>query len=258
MHTKITTSFLKPFKLIFMKSNFLLLSIFLIAASSCSTSYKTGQTPDDVYYSPARLQTNEVRREKNKDRDVYNNSSVYTSAEDRMIRRRHNGRYRRYDDRYGYDNPYGYNNSYGYPVYVDPKTGATQNTSQPRKTNLGGYKQNTTVSTDSVKTYDPKLGNQNTGTTINPVRTFDKSSTKNKGTVVGNAIRNIINNSTGNSADAYNSGNSNNTSTSRSFERSSSNNNSSSNSSTNSNSSSSNKSSSPATSVPVRTFKNDN
>ena len=236
-----------------MKINFLLLTILIITVSSCSTSYKTGQTPDDVYYSPVRLQSHDVKRESREDRDVYNNSSVYTTPEDRMIRRRHNRRYRRYDDRYGYDNPYGYNNPYGYPVYVDPKTGTTTNPPQPRKTNLGGYKPNTTTSTDSTSTYNPKLGNQNTGTTTNPVRTFDKPS-QNNGTIVGNAIRKLLSNTNTSSNDAYNSGNSNNSSPSRTFDKPSSNNNSNSNSSSNSNNSSSN--SSNSSSAPVRTFKN--
>jgi uncharacterized lipoprotein len=37
-----------------MKTKLLLLAVSVAVFSSCSTMYKTGQTPDDVYYSPLR------------------------------------------------------------------------------------------------------------------------------------------------------------------------------------------------------------
>ena len=46
-----------------MQSKTLLLAISVAAFSSCSTAYKTGQTPDDVYYSPARVIENDNRTE---------------------------------------------------------------------------------------------------------------------------------------------------------------------------------------------------
>ena len=235
-----------------MKINFLLLAIITAAITSCSTSYKTGQTPDDVYYSPARLQTDEVRRDRDENNTVDN--TVYTSPEDREIRRRvHSRRYRRYDDRYNY--PYGYNG----PVYGNPKTGTTQNTSEPRKTNLGAYAPNSTTP-DSARTINPKFGKSNTtGTTSNPTRTFNNtnSSSTNKGTAVGNAIRRIF--TTDNSNYNYNNNNSNNSNSSSSRTFDNSNNNSSSNNSNNSRSSSTSTSTTPApssssTSAPVRTF----
>ncbi len=244
-----------------MKINFLLILLIIATVSSCSTSYKTGQTPDDVYYSPARLQNNDVRKEREENNSVDN--SVYTSSEDREIRRRvHNRRYRRYDDRYnypyGYDYPYGYNYPYNnYPVYVNPKSGAAPNTSQPRKTNLGAYKPNT--ASDASGSYNPKLGNtNNSGATTSPARTFGtpKNSSSNNGSAVGNFIRRVFptdNNSNNKYNNNYNSDNSNNSSSSRTFESRSSNNNSSNNSNTNS-SSNSNSSSN----APVRTFKKDN
>ena len=239
-----------------MKINFLLLIIITAAISSCSTSYKTGQTPDDVYYSPARLQTDNVRREDD-NKNVQDNS-VYTSPDDRYIRRRvHNRRYRRYDD--GYNYPYGYNNGYNNypPVYGNPKLGATQNTSQPRKTNLGAYKPNTTAP-DSAKRFNPKLGSQNNTGTTNPVRTFGNpgNSSSNNGSAVGNLIRRVFSgdNSSNNSNNNYNNSNSNNSSSSRSFDRSSNNNNSTNKSNTDTKSSSTPNS----TSAPVRTFKKDN
>ena len=49
------------------KSTFSILSLALVFAS-CTTAYKSGQTPDDVYYSPARPQEEYVRTEKKDDR----------------------------------------------------------------------------------------------------------------------------------------------------------------------------------------------
>lgn len=51
-----------------MKSSLLLLALVVAAMSSCTTAYKTGQTPDDVYYSPTRPQDEYVRIEKEDDR----------------------------------------------------------------------------------------------------------------------------------------------------------------------------------------------
>lgn len=220
-----------------MKINFLLTAITLTIASSCSTSYKTGQTPDDVYYSPARLQTDEVRRDDDKNAG---DNTVYTSTDDRDIRRRiHNRRYRRYDDR---------NYPYGYPVYGNPKTGTTQNTQQPRKTNLGAY---TPTVHDTTKSSSPKFGNtNNTGT--NPVRTFSNpGSTNNSGSAVGKFIRKLL--TPDNSSNNNNT--SNNGSPARTFDNSKSSNNSSPGNSNSTNNSSGSQSSSN-NSAPVRTFKN--
>ena len=247
-----------------MKINFLLTAVIIATVSSCSTSYKTGQTPDDVYYSPVRLQNNEVRKEDD-NKTTYDNSTVYdspiyTPSEDREIRRRINSRrYRRNHDRYNY--PYGYNNYP--PVYTNPKNGTTTKTQQPRTTNLGGYSSNT-IKLDSTN-YNPKTGKFNTVPTTSPARTFgtpaNSSSGSNNGTTVGNAIRKIFsgNNSSNNSSsnNSYNNGNSNNSSPSRTFESRSSNNNTPSNSNSSSTSSSSSSSSSSGTSAPVRTFKKD-
>ena len=44
-----------------MNRQILLLAITAAALSSCTTAYKTGQTPDDVYFSPARPQDEYVQ-----------------------------------------------------------------------------------------------------------------------------------------------------------------------------------------------------
>src|SRR5690606_37424880 len=59
------------------------LSLFAIAAvtlASCSSSYKTGQTPDDVYYSPVREADSRV------DQDRYREREEYTRYDDRQLR----------------------------------------------------------------------------------------------------------------------------------------------------------------------------
>ena len=118
-----------------MKIKHLLLLGLIVIFSSCSTAYRTGQTPDDVYYSPAPAQDTYVRTDNQNEKDSYaNNNSTYNS-EDRAIRRGiKDSRYRNsvsvdfgygYDpygyNSYGYNNPYGYYNSYGYnDVYMNP------------------------------------------------------------------------------------------------------------------------------------------
>ena len=99
-----------------MKSALPILSLALIFAS-CTTAYKSGQTPDDVYFSPARPQDEYVRQEKKDDHQYrYYNEEAY--RDDRYLRmkirdQRYSGLY---DDYYSY-NPYYYhyyNNSLYY------------------------------------------------------------------------------------------------------------------------------------------------
>jgi hypothetical protein len=101
-----------------MKPSILLLALTAAAFSSCTTAYKTGQTPDDVYYSPTRPQEEYVRVEKQDDR-YYRGSDDY--YEDRFLRMRIQDRYRwsALDDYYFYNtfaySPYGYYNSWNNP-----------------------------------------------------------------------------------------------------------------------------------------------
>src|SRR5690606_29231172 len=87
-----------------MKSMLPLLATALIFAS-CSTAYKSGQTPDDVYYSPERPADEYVRVDKKDDRRYRYDEGAY--RDDRYLRmkirdRRYSGLY---DDYYSY-NPY--------------------------------------------------------------------------------------------------------------------------------------------------------
>ena len=81
----------------------------VLSLGSCSTAYRTGQTPDDVYFSPARDKDEYVVIDKEDDR-TYRGEEYY---EDRYLRNRIRDRYRysALDDYY--NNPYAYN-SFGY------------------------------------------------------------------------------------------------------------------------------------------------
>jgi len=291
MGAKVTTSFLNSFKLKAMKTKHLFLLGIIAAFSSCSSAYRIGQTPDDVYFSPAPPQNNYVTSNNQQNKDTYAYNNTYNS-EDLAIRRGiGNPRYRNnisLDFGYGYNpydyygssfyNPYSsfynpytytgvtfypynynYNNSYyspyynNYypPVYYIPKSGGAVSNYSGPRKYNMGVYNNNT-NANPVYTHPV----QPTTTNSVPVRTFKTQPTNTSG--VGNFIRRVFsggnssNNSYNSSNNRYNSGNSNNSSSSRTFDTRSSNSNSSSNSNTNS-STSDNKSSGSA---PVRTFKN--
>lgn len=75
-----------------MKSRFLLPFLAAAALTSCSTAYKSGQTPDDVYYSPAKETEEyvEIRQSNNGRYRSYENDNV----DDRWLRMRVRNPYR--------------------------------------------------------------------------------------------------------------------------------------------------------------------
>jgi hypothetical protein len=101
---------------------FLTIAAFL---ASCSSVYKSGQTPDDVYFSPERPQEEYVRVEKRDDNRRYGNDEL--DREDRYLRMKvSNRRYGLLDDydyyAYNGNNYYRYNdyyriNNYNYHLY---------------------------------------------------------------------------------------------------------------------------------------------
>lgn len=109
-----------------MNTKFLLLALCVAALSSCSTAYKMGQTPDDVYFSPARERGEYVEADQNEERylsqdrreDRYSNrrsnsnEDYYAYQNDRLLRMSIGNRMRlsAYDDFYWNDGYYGYNN----------------------------------------------------------------------------------------------------------------------------------------------------
>jgi uncharacterized membrane protein YgcG len=145
-----------------MKPALLLPVIFVVALSSCTTAYKTGQTPDDVYYSAARPQTDNDKRVREDDRETAYNDTYY---DNRYLRMKVRNRYRWNDlndwysyDRYsnGYNYAFGsYNNPYNswhyyynpycccqgnyYYGYNNPKTTPVRSVVRPTNFSLGTY-----------------------------------------------------------------------------------------------------------------------
>lgn len=158
-----------------MNTKLLLLAITVAVFSSCSSVYKSGQTPDDVYYSPERSFVEEQKEERYEvRRDLY---------EDREIRMGINDyRWRTFDTyydysyspyRYGYQHGYYYNPYYcPYPVYntVTVTKPIIPSNTTPRVVNLGSYSNgyNTENAINKAKF-----------STIKPVRTYNNSNKTN-------------------------------------------------------------------------------
>jgi len=205
-----------------MKSSVLLLAIAAVALGSCSTVYKTGQTPDDVYYSPAR-QTEEYVEVK---KDQYRSRGYeYDNPDDRYLRMKVRNPYRwnSFDDYYyndwAYTNSFGYSsfnpfytwnsywswNSYYNPycrniVVVNPKTSPTVY-GKVRNFNMGTYVNN-----------NPKPTNTKTG--VRPVSRYNNSNYNNSNSnnnSLGTSIRKVFSggNSNSNSGGSYGTSSSN-------------------------------------------------
>src|SRR4249919_374185 len=96
-----------------MNSKIALLAISVAALSSCSSAYRTGQTPDDVYFSPNRTY---VAKAQVKQEEVKKTADYYEDREIRMSIL--SPRWRSFDyDYYNYT-PYNYGFNYGY--YYNP------------------------------------------------------------------------------------------------------------------------------------------
>jgi hypothetical protein len=99
-----------------MNTRILLLAFSVAALSSCTSMYKSGQTPDDVYYSPARPAPEQYVQQEQKE-DRYQTYNEYTDSyrNDRFLRLGISNRYRMnsFDDmdwyNMRYDNMYNYN-----------------------------------------------------------------------------------------------------------------------------------------------------
>ncbi|MBK8089381.1 MAG: hypothetical protein IPK31_16390 [Chitinophagaceae bacterium] len=97
-----------------MATRILLFGLILAGFSSCAT-YRTGQTPDDVYYSPAREVNSYVQVDKDDDNRLsYNESNL----EDRRLRQQiRDSRFRFEDDIYWNTPRY---NSWGWNTWNNP------------------------------------------------------------------------------------------------------------------------------------------
>jgi hypothetical protein len=232
-----------------MKSSILPLAFLVIAFSSCTTAYKSGQTPDDVYFSPVRPEEEYVRTE-SKEESRYDGDEYY---DDQYLRMKVRNRYRWSDleDPYYNRRSYVYNTysccycknpwtpsaywNYYYNPYYNYNVVGSKTTvyTAPRKVNLAAYNPQPQINTKGYTT--PR---NYTGSTKNDVYTSPRNSTRaNDDGNSGNILRSIFSsNSNKNSSSGSNS----NTNTSSG--------------SSNNNSSSSSSSGSSGSSAPVRKF----
>ncbi len=172
-----------------MQPKILLIALSVAAFSSCSTAYKTGQTPDDVYYSPVKPVEEKKYTQREDDRRPVNNDYEITMT----IR---DQRWRNFREDYQYDNsPYNYcycncksngyyYNPYYYPwaIYTATPTYAVRVNTTPRMVNLNTY-----------NGYNTKVASGKTNGTL----TFSNSSTQynnsnRSGSRVGNILRQTI------------------------------------------------------------------
>jgi hypothetical protein len=209
-----------------MKSSILLLALATVAFSSCTSVYKTGQTPDDVYYSPARPvpDRDEYVRVQDDDEREYRYDEYY--YDDRFLRMKVRNRYRwnelddwYYFDRYRYSyynssywgNPWSPNvywNNYYNPycqnyVIVNPKTNYT--VSRPRTFNLNTYNNN--LLTNKGYTTSGSGARTNSNPKFNTSSSGNYNNSNNNNSSRGSVLRDIF--SGGNRSSSSSSGSNN-------------------------------------------------
>lgn len=198
-----------------MRSAILLLVLSAAILSSCTSAYKTGQTPDDVYFSPERQHDEYVGMKESDDPKYQSDDQYY---DDRYLHMKVHNRvmwsdlddYYYYNPRYSYAyyNSWNWNNpfspftywNYYYNPYCSPVvyTGYSKIVyNHPRVFNLNTYNGNqltnnnyTNPKTGSSSNY----GNYNSGTSGSRIiKGYTPSNSNNSG--AGNFLRNIFNGS---------------------------------------------------------------
>jgi hypothetical protein len=204
--------------------------------ASCSTAYKTGQTPDDVYYSPERQRDEYVRVKEKDDREYRDQlQSEEEWREDRYLRMKTSYRrysalddydcycytgsnYNRYYDLYrynnwGYYNPtyswynrnwnnfnsYYYNPYYNKPYYSGYVVGnvVTPVYNKPRKGNLSVYGNNDNHNVNIENSNGKRYSNSSSSTRDDNYR--------GSGTSAGGFLRNVFGTSSNNNSSSTNS-----------------------------------------------------
>lgn len=173
-----------------MNTKFLLIAGLTLTLASCSTAYKSGQTPDDVYYSPvAKYEDKDDEEDKKEEERRNEQARIQREAEERRDRQAIRDRRWREDEWDFQNNPYDYcygnntrfNRSYAYSYYYNPKFYAvpvynpTPSQAPVRQANLQTYKGYTQV----VTTYDPNTKTSTT-TTAKPKRQYNNNNFLNR------------------------------------------------------------------------------
>ena len=209
-----------------MKTTILLLSLSAAAFSSCTTAYKSGQTPDDVYYSPVRVTEN--------DNDSRQEEKRYEPARDYEITMGiRDYRWRNFSNDYDYDySPYHYacnNYHYGYyynphyypwAIYTGKATYSRPVNTTPRMVNLNAYNgynsnvANTKTNSNTWVNPATRYNNSNSGRDRSRV-ILHPSSNSNSNSGSSNNTRTYTPSSSSGSSGSSSSGNSNSGSVSR-------------------------------------------
>jgi hypothetical protein len=165
-----------------MNFKILLFAISATAFASCNTAYKSGQTPDDVYFSPSRVIEENTKQEEQNDQattESIENREIRMKVRDRRWRDLNNDydcncscNYHPY--KYGYNYGYYYNPYYyPYPVYMPGTISVNPKNYTPRMANLGGYN---TVTTTQIT--NPKTGVSETVTRQRSYNNNNRSETR--------------------------------------------------------------------------------
>lgn len=136
-----------------MKQILLLSFLSMALFTACSTVFETGQTPDDVYYSPGR-EASAVRQDETVNQPQVAYRNYVTNTEDQYLRMKISNRYRWgaldnfdywYDSRYDFGN---YNSYYKLNPYAYWSPGWNQNFGYNRwQPGIGGWGWNSPVYT---------------------------------------------------------------------------------------------------------------
>ncbi len=217
-----------------MKPSILLLALITVAItfSNCSTAYKTGQTPDDVYYSAAPPQDEYVRVNNNDDQKYYGDDYY----DDRYLRMKVQNPqlwsdlddWYYYGDRYNYGysyfanydlyfsnnpwNPYTYWNNYYNPYYrnyvvINPKTSYVYNA--PRTVNLNTFNNRMLLNNNYNSNYNSNSRSPFRLNLPNNNKTYSGNNDRNSGSFLRNIFSgsgNTSSRSSGNSSSGSSGG----------------------------------------------------
>jgi len=204
-----------------MRSSILLLVLSAFVLGSCTSAYKTGQTPDDVYFSPQRQHDEYVNVKENDDSRYYGSNDQY--YDDQYLRMKVHNRlvWSQLDDyyynpgySYGYYNSWNWNNpwspytywNYYYnpycsPVIIGSKANMVYN--HPRIFNLSTYNNNQLTNNNYNRSKSGGIYNNSYNNNNNsynrPVRMVGVGNSNNNGSSsTGNFLRNIFNSGSSN------------------------------------------------------------